>query len=91
MIELIHEIKNRYDDRYIIFDSTPIHQTPEPVTLSKHIDGIIFVVRSGATNRDLVRRSVASLDKNKIIGVVFNMVQDQIKTNYYNYYYSQKT
>ena len=90
MIELIREIKNRYDDRYIIFDSTPIQQTPEPVALSKHIDGIIFVVRSGVTNRDLVKRSVASLDKNKIIGIVFNMVKDYIKTNYYNYYYSQK-
>ena len=91
MIELIHEIKNRYDDRYIIFDSTPIQQTPEPVALSKHIDGIIFVVRAGVTNRELVKRSVASLDKNKIIGLVFNMVQDRIKSNYYNYYYSQKT
>ena len=91
MIELIHEIKNRYDDRYIIFDSTPIQQTPEPVALSKHIDGIIFVVRAGVTSREMVKRSVASLDKNKIIGLVFNMVQDRIKSNYYNYYYSQKT
>ena len=90
MIELIHEMKSRYEDRYIIFDSTPVQQTPEPVALSKHTEGIIFVVRSGATNRDLVKRSIASLDKNKIIGIVFNMVQDYIKTNYYNYYYSQK-
>lgn len=90
MMALIEEISKRYDDRYIIFDSTPLQQTPEPVVLSKYIDGIIFVVRAGVTNRDLVKRSIDSLDKKKIIGVVFNMVHDRIQQNHYNYYYSQE-
>ncbi len=90
MIALIEEVKQRYDDRYIIFDSSPLQQTSEPILLSKHIDAVIFVVRAGVTSRDLVKRSIDALDKKKIIGIVFNMVQDRIKPNYYDYYYSHQ-
>ena len=92
MIDLIQEVKERYDDRYIIFDSTPVHQTPDPAILAKHIDGIILVVRSGKTNREVVARTVESLGKEKILGVVFNMSQETIKSYYYNYnyYYSKQ-
>ena len=65
MIELIKEVRKRYDDRYIIIDSSPLQQTSEPVLLSKYIDAIVFVVRAGVTNRDLVKRSIDSLDKKK--------------------------
>ena len=46
MENLVHDMKNRYKDRYIIFDSSPVLVTAEPVTLSKYMDAIIFVVRA---------------------------------------------
>lgn len=92
MMDLIQEVRSRYDDRYIIFDSTPVHQTPDPAILSKHIDGIILVVKAGKTHRDIVARTVESLGKEKILGIVFNMSQEPIKSYYYNYnyYYSKQ-
>lgn len=88
MMDLIQEVKARYDDRYIIFDSTPVHQTPDPAILAKHIDGIILVVKAGKTNREIVARTVESLGKEKILGIVFNMAQEPIKSYYYNYNYN---
>jgi len=90
MISLIHEVRSRYDDRYIIFDSTPVHQTPDPTILAKLVDGIILVVREGITNREIVVKTVETLGKEKILGVVFNMAREPIKSHYYkyNYYYS---
>lgn len=93
MIDLLKELKSRYSDRYTIIDSTPAYQTPEPVILSRYVDGVILVVRAGKTGRDIVARVAESLGKKNIIGVVFNMVQAPIRSYYYNYnsYYSKKT
>ncbi len=93
MIELLQEVKAHYGDRYIVLDSTPAHQTPEPATLSRYVDGVVLVVRAGKTGRDTVTRVVESLGRNKIIGVVFNMVSEPVRSYYYNYnsYYSKKT
>jgi len=75
MEALIRELKERYIDRYIIFDSTPILATSEPEVLCKLVDGIIFVVRAGMTPRETVKQAISALDKDKILGVVLNDLQ----------------
>jgi protein-tyrosine kinase len=75
MEALIEELKERYSDRYIIFDSTPILATSEPEVLCKLVDGIIFVVRAGVTPRETVKEAISALDKDKILGVVLNDLQ----------------
>ena len=72
MEALIHELKSRYPDRYVIFDSTPLLATAEPEVLAKFVDGIIVVVRAGVTPRETVKQAIANLDKGKIIGFVLN-------------------
>jgi protein-tyrosine kinase len=72
MEALIKELKERYSDRYIVFDSTPILATSEPEVLCKLVDGIIFVVRAGVTPRETVKQAISALDKDKILGVVLN-------------------
>ncbi len=72
---LIHELRNRYKDRMIILDTTPLLATSEPEVLSKLVDGIIVVVRAGVTPRETVKQAIASLEKEKIIGFVLNDLQ----------------
>ena len=93
MIDLLQEVKTQYGDRYIILNSTPAYQTPEPAILSRYVDGVILVIRAGKTGRDIVTRVVESLGKKNIIGIVFNMVEEPVRAYYYNYnsYYSKKT
>lgn len=75
MEALVHELKSRYNDRYIIFDSTPLLATSEPELLSKLVDGIIFVTRAGVTPRETVKQALSSIEKGKILGFVLNDLQ----------------
>jgi protein-tyrosine kinase len=100
MESLIQELKSRYSDRYIIFDSTPLLATSEPEILSKLVDGILVVVRAGETPRETVKQAIASLEKEKILGMVLNDVQFKSSglsnryfgstDYYYGYRYGQK-
>ena len=75
MASLVEELKARYENRFIIFDSTPLLATAEPGVLAKLVDGIIIVVRAGQTPRETVQQALGSLDKEKILGVVLNQVE----------------
>ncbi len=75
MQALIQEFKSRYNDRYIILDSTPLLSTSEPEVLSKFVDGIVIVVRAGATPRENLKQAISSLEKEKILGFVLNDLQ----------------
>lgn len=75
MEDLVLELKSRYDDRYIIFDSTPLLATSESGVLSTLVDGIILVVKAGVTPRETVKQAMSSLDREKILGVVLNHLE----------------
>jgi protein-tyrosine kinase len=95
MESLVQELKSRYSDRYIIFDSTPLLATTEPEVLGKLVDGIIIVVRAGVTLRETVKRAIAPLDKEKVLGFVLNSLEFKspgLSHRYfgsYGYYYSK--
>lgn len=74
MEALVNELKSRYNDRYIIFDATPLLATTEPEVLARLVDGILIVVRANVTPRETVKQAIASLDPNKIMGFVLNDV-----------------
>jgi protein-tyrosine kinase len=75
MEALVEELKSRYSDRYIIFDSTPLLATSESEVLGKLVDGIIVVVRAGVTPRETVKQAIASLEQEKILGFVLNSLE----------------
>ncbi len=75
MEALVHELKSRYNDRYIILDATPLLATTEPEVLARLVDGILIVVRANVTPRETVKQAIASLDPKKIMGFVLNDVE----------------
>jgi protein-tyrosine kinase len=75
MEALVHELKSRYNDRYVIFDSTPLLITSEPEVLSKLVDGIIVVVRASITPRETIKQALSSIEKGKILGFVLNDIE----------------
>jgi protein-tyrosine kinase len=75
MKSLVADLKERYDDRYIILDSSPLLATTEPRVLSDMADGILFVIKSAATPRESVQQALKLIDKKTIIGVVLNQVE----------------
>jgi protein-tyrosine kinase len=86
MWELLRTLRELGDDTYVIIDSPPIMSTSEPTLLSKMVDGIVLVVMGSQTPKESVRRAVKSIDREKIIGVVFNKIDLKL-SNYYSKYY----
>ncbi|HPQ42820.1 MAG TPA: polysaccharide biosynthesis tyrosine autokinase [Syntrophales bacterium] len=76
MESLVEEMKDRYPDRFIIFDSSPLLTSADPLTFSRFIDGILIVVEAEKTKREDLKRSLALLRDRPVIGTVFNKIKD---------------
>jgi len=85
MRRLIHEVKLRYSDRYIIIDTPPPYLTSETNAIARNVDGIVLVVKKGVANFKDLEGLVDIYGKEKILGVVMNYSTK--KSGYgYNYY-----
>ena len=87
MGEFMKSLKEIGDSTYMIIDSPPVFSTTEPVLLSKMVDGVIFVVMAGRAPKEAISRATKSLDREKIIGIVFNQTELKPSSYYSNYYY----
>lgn len=97
MISLVDEISKRYEDRIVLLDSPPLHAASETAVLAQSVDGVVLVVRYGASRREYVKALAEIIGREKILGVVFNAykatVLDYKVFGYYEYqqqYYSQR-
>lgn len=84
MSDLILEIKNRYNDRYIIIDSPPPAAAAETIALSKQVDGVLLVVKERGEQRKLVKETIEMIQRDKILGIVVNWSQRKLH-KYYGY------
>ena len=84
--ELLDELNEKYD--YILIDTPPVNLISDSLVIAQKCAGIVLVVRSGFTTRDMLRRAVASvkqLDIN-VLGVILNG-SDYDKIRYSKKYY----
>lgn len=72
---------------HVVIDSPPITSFTDGVLIASMVDGVILVVHSGKSSRQVVRRSKQSLMDvgAKIVGVVLNNVNLRSQDNYYYY------
>lgn len=99
MKTLMQDLKSRYDDRFIILDSSPLLATTEPTVLNEMADAILLVIKAGETPRETVQQAIKLIDKNKIMGIILNnmefktkaLIQRHFGTNhkYYDYRYAK--
>ena len=86
MKELVVEMKNRYSDRYVIFDTPPLLSGADALTFSQLADSIIVVVEEGKTPMKELEKAVELIPKDKFMGFVLNK-SNISKEGYYYYYY----
>jgi protein-tyrosine kinase len=86
MKELIHELKHRYHDRYIIIDTAPTLMFSETHALSAFVDGILLVVKEGTTTSS-VRDALVVLKDSPLLGIVYNGANMEQDSGYYYKYY----
>ncbi len=85
MKEIVHELKNRYPDRFVIFDSPPALSFADAQVLANIVDGTIFVVREGVVNGKQLQKTLDYFNNNNLLGVVFNDA-DIPASEMYSYY-----
>ena len=91
--QLIEELAQRYTDRFLVIDTSPIQATVDPKIIADQVEGIIVVARYRYTRESDFRMAMDSLPRNKILGTVLNAVDElpakkykYKKYNYHKYY-----
>jgi protein-tyrosine kinase len=72
MKNLLVEIKHRYPDRIIIFDTPPILPFAETRSLAHLVDGVVFVVKEQLASKANVKDALDALKDCKVLGIVYN-------------------
>lgn len=88
MSQLITEVKERYPDRLVIFDSPPIELAPESLVLASEVDGVFLVLKRASTPRDIVQSTLDKIDQKRFHGIIFNY--DKKPSKYYKQYKNDK-
>jgi capsular exopolysaccharide synthesis family protein len=70
MSRLIEEVAGRYDR--VILDTPACLGLPDAKTISELCDGLVVVVRAGATPREEVHAALDILGRQRVIGLVLN-------------------
>ncbi len=72
MVSLISEVKNRYHDRMVLFDSPPVVSLTDSIALGQKVDAAVLVIFAGRTPREAVLDAVHSLNEINLMGIVLN-------------------
>jgi succinoglycan biosynthesis transport protein ExoP len=73
---------------WIIIDTPPLLPMADVNFWSRHVDGLLLVVRQGKTPKAVLKKGLETLDNPKVVGVIFNDAQ-QVETSYYQQYYDK--
>ncbi|MCK8603900.1 hypothetical protein [Desulfoferrobacter suflitae] len=83
MEALIKELKERYEDRYVILDTPGISVCPDPVVISDYVDCILLVARQERTLQENIKTALDRIPREKVLGMVLNDVAPDMVGRYY--------
>ncbi|MDD4732401.1 MAG: polysaccharide biosynthesis tyrosine autokinase [Desulfovibrio sp.] len=78
MRTLVQEMKDRYPDRYVIFNCPPLLRVPDALVFSSYVDQILLVVEAGRTTERQIRNALDLLDRDKVLGMVLNKAKETL-------------
>ncbi|MBJ6749813.1 XrtA-associated tyrosine autokinase [Geomonas anaerohicana] len=84
MRAIVDELKSRYPDRYLIFDTSPVLPFAESRALTSVVDGVVFVVMERLASQAQIKEAYDHL-KGAVLGVVYNAAQSALKDQRYSY------
>jgi len=83
---ILAELKNRYPDRYLIFDTPPVLPFAESRSLAHLVDGVLFVVMERLASQANIRDALDSLKGCPVLGTVYNAATVDKTDGRYSYY-----
>jgi len=81
--KMIDTLAQSFD--WVLFDATPMFPMADATSLSRLSDGVLVVVREGFTRRKVLNKAIESIEKSKLLGVVFNEAS-MLNVDYSHYY-----
>ena len=90
---LLSDMADRYANRIIVFDSSPVLATTEPTVLAEQVGQIMFVVEAHKTRSAAIKTAIELINIGPLIGMILNKADGQFGSTQfgsYYYYYKQK-
>ena len=86
MKKMLDTLSGRYD--YILVDTPPVNMVADTCVVADMLDGVLYLVRQGRTEKDCVRRGVSQLQLTgaKVLGFVMNGIDPKANKRYYAEY-----
>lgn len=73
--EVINALQKEYD--FVIVDMPAINRREFPILFLNHLEGVLVVVEARRTKRQDIERMFRHLNRNQVLGFVFNRVTDE--------------
>ncbi len=89
MVNLIKEIKSRYESRIIIFDLPPLFAGDDALVFMPYIDAALLVVEDGKNTSEELQQSMYILEQTNLLGLVLNKSKQPLPTYQYGYQYTR--
>jgi exopolysaccharide/PEP-CTERM locus tyrosine autokinase len=91
MVELVHELKHCYQDRYVLFDLPPVLNYADALAFAPLVDGIVLVIEAGRTTREDLAETLELFKNFNVFGFVLNKVtREKPGDSYTDYYQADK-
>lgn len=92
MERFMKEVKQLSGERIVIIDTAPVSVSAGTRLIARHVDAIVFVVMAQKWPRKEIHRSMESLGREKILGVIFNGYEHGMHgyRKYYSKYYGKQ-
>ena len=82
MASMIEDVKKRYKhDRIVIFDSSSLLASPDPLVFSHLVDGVLLVIQAEKTTPSQVKRALELLNGRHVFGTVLNKGKGNLNAN----------
>ena len=83
---LITELRDRYDERIVIFDLPPLLGSDDAMIMLSQVDCVLVVIGNGMVSKTDITESMRYVDTDKLVGTVLNKSEsEQSKRGYYDY------
>lgn len=82
MKQLLAHFEKHYD--YVILDTPPVLTVVDATLIAEVVDGVVVVVRSGATPKSALQKALGLLPRSKLVGTVLNGAPMPRSTYYYH-------
>jgi capsular exopolysaccharide synthesis family protein len=88
LLELLRRVQREFD--IVLIDAPPVSQIADARVLARLADGVIYVIRSGNTTRDMAMAACRQFceDRSRVLGTILNMwdPREHSQGHYAHYY-----